>query len=162
MPRFSAVPRDVVSEIIDGEAVIMDLRSGLYFSADGLGALIWDGIAAGQDTTAIADRIGTATSAEAARIAEDLDAFVAALVEHRLVVARADTAPAADWTLPLPAAPVGYVTPRLERHGDLQDLAALDPIHDVEENVGWPVRRAEEATAAPPEDAAWPNRRTAY
>ena len=82
MPRFSIVPRDVVSEIIDGEAVIMDLRSGLYFSAEGLGAMIWDGIAAGQDTAAIAARIGTATGAEAARIAGDLDAFIATLVEN--------------------------------------------------------------------------------
>lgn len=119
----------------------MDLRTGLYFSAGGIAALVWDGIATGHDTAAIAARIQAATGGEAEPIAADVAAFVAALVENRLVQESQDAAPAADWTLPLPAAPIAYATPVLERHGDLQDLAALDPIHDVQEEMGWPNRR---------------------
>ena len=49
---------DVVSEIIDEEAIIMDLSTGVYFSADGVGAVIWDGVACGFEVTEIkaADR----------------------------------------------------------------------------------------------------------
>ena len=119
----------------------MDLRTGIYFSADGLAAMIWDGIASGHGTAAIEARIQAATNGDAARIARDVAVFVAALVENKLVQEGRDGAPPADWSLALPAAPIAYAAPVLERHGDLQDLAALDPIHDVEQETGWPNRR---------------------
>jgi hypothetical protein len=32
----------------------------------------------------------------------------------------------------------------LQEHTDMADLLGLDPIHDADEAVGWPVRRAED------------------
>ena len=31
----------------------------------------------------------------------------------------------------------------LEEHTDMADLLGLDPIHDADENVGWPMRRTD-------------------
>jgi hypothetical protein len=28
--------------------------------------------------------------------------------------------------------------PRLESYGDMQSLLLLDPVHEVEQDVGWP------------------------
>jgi hypothetical protein len=36
-----AVAPDVVSEIVDGEAVLLDLRNGVYFSLNRVGTRIW-------------------------------------------------------------------------------------------------------------------------
>jgi len=44
---------DVVSEIIDEEAIIMDLSTRRYFSAEGVGAVIWDGMVCGFDVAQI-------------------------------------------------------------------------------------------------------------
>ena len=44
MPLYRVRDKNVVSEIIDDEAIIMDLADGTYFSSDGAGAIIWDGI----------------------------------------------------------------------------------------------------------------------
>ena len=140
MPSYSVPPKHVVSEVIDGEAIIMDLRTGLYFSADGSGAVIWDGIAAGQDVATVAAGLRGAWPEAAGRAEADVAAFVAALVENNLLLPRDGAAPAEGWAPALPASPGTYAPPVLERHGDMQDLAALDPIHDVEE-TGWPNRR---------------------
>ena len=40
-PILSINSPSVVGEIIDGEAVIMDLRAGHYFSSQGAGCEIW-------------------------------------------------------------------------------------------------------------------------
>ena len=40
--RFEVNSPAVVSEVIDGEAVIMNLKSGNYFSIQNSGAVIWD------------------------------------------------------------------------------------------------------------------------
>jgi len=137
---YSVVPKDVVSEIIDGEAVIMDLRTGIYFSMDGVGGIVWDGILAGHDTAAIVARIQAATGAPVGQVADDLDAIIADLVAQNLVHQTAAPSAPADWAIPLPSTPHPYLPPHLARHGDMQELAALDPIHDVEE-TGWPNRR---------------------
>jgi hypothetical protein len=51
-----------------------------------------------------------------------------------------ESATATEWTMPLPATKCPYIPPILNRHGDMQDLALLDPIHDVE-GEGWPNRK---------------------
>jgi len=43
----------VVAEVIDGEAVIMDLASGHYFSTQHVGCDIWRGIELGVSRSAI-------------------------------------------------------------------------------------------------------------
>lgn len=39
--RSVAVCKDVVSEVVDGEAVLLDLRNGVYFSLNRVGTRIW-------------------------------------------------------------------------------------------------------------------------
>jgi len=54
---FRVCAPSVVSEVIDGEAVIMDLRTGYYYSARDTGALAWTWIEQGCSERAIAGRI---------------------------------------------------------------------------------------------------------
>jgi hypothetical protein len=130
----------VVSEVIDGEAIIMDLRSGNYFSADGSGALVWQAIAEGCGREAILAWAADAFDAEPARLTADIDAFIAQLTQHGLV--EVEDAAASS---PTPASLVrgAYRTPVLSIYTDMQDLLLLDPIHDVDE-AGWPTRKVDE------------------
>ncbi|HEY3812802.1 MAG TPA: PqqD family protein [Caulobacteraceae bacterium] len=131
----------VVSEVIDGEAIIMDLRSGHYFSADGSGALVWQAVADGCGRAAILAWATEAFDAEPERVSADIDAFLAQLTEHGLVEAKdAD----AGTPAPAPVARGAYRTPTLAVYTDMQDLLLLDPIHDVDE-AGWPTRKVDES-----------------
>jgi hypothetical protein len=135
--------RNVVSEIIDEEAIIMDLNSGMYFSAEGVGAVIWDGMVCGFEVAQIKQRILSSFSVDPISLDADFEKFAASLLANKLVeIADGAARPNADWSIQLPDARRGYDPPILNRYDDLQDLALLDPIHDVEE-TGWPNRKTD-------------------
>jgi hypothetical protein len=131
----------VVSEVIDGEAIIMDLRSGNYFSADGAGALVWEALAQGCGRSAILSWAEAAFDAPADAVASGVDAFIAQLVEHGLIEA-SETVNGAVVP-PNAVARRPFAAPTLEVYTDMQDLLLLDPIHDVDE-AGWPTRKVDE------------------
>ncbi|HEY4404768.1 MAG TPA: PqqD family protein [Xanthobacteraceae bacterium] len=143
MQRYRVRDADIVSEIIDDEAIIMDLSSGRYFSAEGVGAVIWDGMVCGFDVTQIKQRILQSYALDAAGLDADFEDFADALLANKLVEAVHDSAVASvDRGMPLPAHRRKYDRPVLSRYDDMQDLTLLDPIHDVEE-TGWPNRKTD-------------------
>jgi len=135
MVAYKLAEVSVVTEVIDGEAIIVDMRNGCYFSTDGLGARLWQAALAGASQDAIINAVAKAyptivDAAEAAR------AFLDNLTEHDLL-APVD-APPAEVAFELGGG--DYAAPSLERHSDMQDLIMLDPIHDVD-TMGWPTRK---------------------
>jgi hypothetical protein len=141
MVLYRARDKNVVSEIIDEEAIIMDLTAGTYFSSDGAGAVIWDGIVCGLNAAQIKQRVRQVFSADAAKLNVDFENFVGSLLANKLVdVAHEGAFSGVDWSTPLPADRRAYDRPVLNRYDDLQALALLDPIHDVEVD-GWPNRK---------------------
>jgi hypothetical protein len=143
MLRYRVRDANIVSEIIDGEAIIMDLSSGRYFSADGVGAVIWDAMVCGFEVPQIKQRILQSYALDAAGLDADFEDFADALLANKLVEAVHDVALASvDWGVPLPTHKRKYDRPVLSRYDDMQDLTLLDPIHDVEE-TGWPNRKTD-------------------
>jgi hypothetical protein len=133
----------VASEVIDGEAVMVDLRSGNYFSATGSGGWIWRNLETGRSYLQILQLL-TVRYAIAPTILKDaLDRFLAKLVDHNLVESITADDPATDFgqdDIELPLAATDYEPPVLTMHTDMQDLLLLDPIHDVD-SAGWPTRK---------------------
>ncbi len=127
----------VVSETIDDEVVILDLRAGLYFSITGLGAAIWNALVAGHAVEAILAAASTAFPEHASEVGPAVSQFVARLVEQKLLLPAASPAVAPADALHLGGA---FAAPVLSSYEDMEDLLLLDPIHDVEE-AGWPVRK---------------------
>lgn len=126
----------VASEIIDGEAVIMHLQSGLYFSTTGSGAVIWAVIESGATCcTAIAQQLAATYSLPFETALSAAESFLAELLAHELIRPAGPAAPLAVARFEEPQA---YAPPRLSVYADMQDLLLLDPIHDVDP-VGWPV-----------------------
>ena len=148
--RFAINSPAVVSEIIDGEAVIMNLKSGHYFSIQGSGALIWDWIGQGHSLGSLIESTNKAFSAEPDHIATHVHRFIDALLEHELVrpIERVDEAAASP---PAPAevtgSPAPFEVPLVEVFNDMQDLLLLDPIHDVDD-TGWPRLKEEDEQEA--------------
>jgi hypothetical protein len=131
----------VVSEIIDGEAIMMHQVSGDYFSADGVGGLIWQWIGEGRSRRQMLDLLEARHARAPAEMSAALDSFIADLVTHALV------REAGDGDDPAPSAPsaptaignADFAPPVLNVYSDMRDLLLLDPIHDVEEEAGWPM-----------------------
>ncbi|MFT7649404.1 MAG: hypothetical protein ACI8Y4_004165 [Candidatus Poriferisodalaceae bacterium] len=126
---------EVVHETVDGEAVIINLDKGLYFSADKMAACIWSRIAAGHDADSIL-AWGSALFTDVAPLEDEFRAFLDSLKANDLV-AVSDQAPVPSDVAIL-APPADYASPELEVFSDMTDLLLLDPIHDVAEELGWP------------------------
>ena len=134
----------VVSEIIDGEAVIMHLRSGNYYSTEQVGSQIWAWLEQGLSRSQILDSLASRYAVVPAAVAASLDSFLAELVTQDLV-GEVGGEPAKS-ILPEPAPINGdarpFAAPVLNVYSDMKDLLILDPIHDVD-NVGWPTPKPE-------------------
>jgi hypothetical protein len=121
----------VVHETIDGETVIIDTLTGVYFTASGSAATLWQALAEGADPVILEN--------EFVRVGGDavgFAAFLNDLVSSQLVVPRTGGA-AESNALPRQ---IDATAPALTRHDELQDLIELDPIHEVDTAQGWPFR----------------------
>jgi hypothetical protein len=120
----------VVHETIDGEAVIIDLTTGSYYSLEGSAAAAWQGLVAGEDAGVTAARIARENGAGEAEV------LAALLALHRELHA-AGLLRSAPTSTPLPA-DVGFSFPAVHRYDDMREHLLVDPIHEVERGEGWP------------------------
>jgi hypothetical protein len=140
--RFHPNSPRVIGEVIDDEAILIDLETGSYFSLVGSGALIWSAIEHG----ATVDEMVAALDAVCGGVPSDaglqVAAFVGDLRDSHLIVAGASAAPAVPP--PAPAGPISsagphtFEPPAITRFDDMQELILLDPIHEVDPSEGWP------------------------
>jgi hypothetical protein len=128
-PRF-------VDETIGGEALIMDMVRGSYYSCVGASASVWNALKGGATGTEVAEQMA-ALGVERRRVDDDLAVFVAALLADELLVPRGDGVAGEPVLLEELGWPAEYAGLELERYTDLADLILLDPVHDVSED-GWP------------------------
>jgi hypothetical protein len=128
----------VSGEIIDGEAIVLHLKKGTYFSMEGSAALIWAGILQrmlrGDIARALASRFRIG-SEEALR---ETDRLIEELLTRDLI-RRTQLDASNDRRLEdvIPDT-FAYAPPVLETFTDMHDLLLLDPIHEVDE-AGWPM-----------------------
>ncbi|MCZ6860731.1 MAG: PqqD family protein [Alphaproteobacteria bacterium] len=134
----------VVSEMMDGEVVIMNLKSGNYHSSLGIGAVVWAWIEERKSVREIQCLTSRRYDASAEEITVTLKAFFDRLVEEDLVrevaVEDPDRANAQGYNADTPSTKERYEIPELCTYTDMQDLLLLDPIHDVGD-AGWPKPR---------------------
>lgn len=119
----------VAAEVVDGEAIILNLETGAYYSLDQAGARIWQLLEHGLDTPAIAARVAEEYDAPAEAVASDVDALVADLLAEQLVIV--DPAPVSEpSSMPSDTrtgAPRAYAPPALKKYTEMADMLALDP-----------------------------------
>jgi hypothetical protein len=131
----------VVSEIIDGEAVVINLDKGIYYSMEGSGAVIWSRFEAGAVVQQIIDDLCKQYTGDSADIRTVLCAFVEQLVNEDLITSGVPVqtaAPNGKSSTDTPTYPKpDFVSPLLQKFTDMEALLLLDPIHDVTEQ-GWP------------------------
>lgn len=122
--RYAAHP-SVVSEEIDGEAIAINFETGAYFSFLGWSAWTWRALQAGLTRDELSARIHTANN---------LEEFVSDVVTAGLLVERGGEPPVEPPDPP----PTAQEQLTFERFDDMADMILMDPIHDVDPNVGWP------------------------
>ena len=134
-PRFRLSSPQAVGETVDGEAIVVNLGTGTYYSMKGDSLVLWEAIAAGATVDEIAEVGAEMVGEPREAVAAVVDGFCASLAAEGLIVEREPTGepPAVD----LSGAGRGLLEPSFETYADMQDLILLDPVHEVDER-GWP------------------------
>jgi hypothetical protein len=138
--RFRLNSPNVIAETIDGEAILVDLTSGSYFSIQGSGSALWEGIAGGASLDSLAEQVATAYSLDTEAAGEAVSSFCSELEREGLIVSldgEGDSVPELSFDLAQPTNGQVFSPPVVEKYPDMQDLVLLDPVHEVDER-GWP------------------------
>lgn len=129
--RYAVAGRGIVSETFDGDIVVLDLDSGRYFSFTDSGCALWEGLVEGIAPSALLHGGAVYTN-------DEVEDFLRKLIDYRLLVAVAEPAIAAASATTAERLLRSKEKPSITVFDDLADLFLADPIHDVEEEAGWP------------------------
>lgn len=126
----------VASERFDGETVIINFERGTYFSLTGCAPSLWTALAQPVTIEQLADALINLTGEPVAEVAGAVNALVETLAAEGCLieVGEADPEPV---VLALDAP---YARPEVQAFHDLQELIAIDPVHEADAFDGWPHR----------------------
>ncbi|MFC1638852.1 PqqD family protein [Patescibacteria group bacterium] len=128
----------VISEVLDGETILINLETGNYYSMNDTGSTVWKLLQVGSGVDGMKAALVAGYEVDDSAAAKDLQAFLDTLQADELIVAQAADAahqapPAAPPTTRRP-----FEAPAMTKYEDMQQMLLADPIHDVDEQ-GWPV-----------------------
>ena len=136
---------DIVSETIDGEVVIVNLQQGYYYSLLNTATEIWNKIEAGVDYTSLIQELWQSYDTSAEEITEATDEFIKTLAAENLIsintVTKQEKESFLSTEAPLIEKKKHFQAPQVTKFTDMEELLLLDPIHEVEEEIGWPVEK---------------------
>ncbi len=135
------VPK-VVHDVIDGEAVLVNLNNGNYYSIDKVGADVWKLVEEKATVKQIVHQIASLYEGGQEEIERGIHALLAELQTEELIVPDASAKPSEGNGFHTSAdasqgAKPAFEQPKLQKYSDMEDLLLLDPIHDVDD-TGWP------------------------
>jgi len=137
--RYRVNHPQVIDEIVDGEAIIINLADGSYYSLDSVGSEVWTMVEQSRSVDQIVSVLSGRYDASEEIIRGAVEDLLARLAVEELV------APENGQPSPARACPPHLPTterrpfqvPRFEKFTDMQDLILLDPVHEVGSR-GWP------------------------
>ena len=143
----------VIYENIDGELILVHMEKGAYYTTDEVGATLWDLIESRCTVSEMQEALAAQFDASPAEIEAATESFIELLIAEELVLREEPASDRAPQRRAAPPAKRPFRAPGLQSYRDMQDMLALDPIHDVEA-AGWPApvplpSRAEGGADAP-------------
>jgi hypothetical protein len=121
----------VISDEVGGETLAINIATGSYFVIPTASVNVWRALSSGVPAQMLLKGPDDARS-------DALRDFVAVLVAAGLLRNAANASPLLEsfqWTAR---------DLIIEEHTDMADILGLDPIHEADENVGWPARRSDD------------------
>jgi hypothetical protein len=139
--RVEPASVNVAGEVYPDETIVLHMARGLYYSLPGDAGIIWQGVTQQAAVAEIVEVLSQHYDAPWIEIEDAVLAFLHDLHCEGLVKAGGDNSAAAA-----PFAPEG-IPPQVKKplqpfsfvcYDDMQNLLQLDPIHEVDEEIGWP------------------------
>ena len=127
-------------DIADGQAVVINFVSGMYYGTTALGSVILErllnGCAPAESAGAVKSLPGCPEDFDA-----QLDAFITKL-RNKEILLDGETDPGGGEEIGDMALADGFEL-TLDEFSEVQDLILADPVHDVDVEQGWPFFKEE-------------------
>lgn len=140
---FTVNAPKVVHETIEGEVVVVNLEKGDYYSLVKTGAYVWNEIIRGTSQGDIIEEMIRHYDASHDHIENAVNEFLERLQQEELIIpkspneSKSPTKPEGQEQTNARTEKLDFEPPSLQKYTDMEELLALDPIHEVDE-IGWP------------------------
>ena len=124
------ISKRVAADLFEGEYIIANLDTGLYYSLQGFGIFLLNSLPL-MNPADIIDRAILEFGDLESEIRDDLNSLWAELVAEEIIFQNDSFCVAT-----VAEVPEKFEKSVFQRYADMQDLLALDPIHEVDEE-GW-------------------------
>ena len=119
----------------DGQAVVINYLTGMYYGMNLLSSAILDRIVAGKDVEEIITAVKALPQCPQ-DIAERVHSFVKELQDTEVIV-NGPSVPGGAEPFPKEFVEDGFEL-KLDMFAEMADLLLADPVHDVDMQAGWP------------------------
>lgn len=132
----------VVQETIEGEVVIVNLEKGDYYSLLSTATDIWLGIERGNSRGEIIAEMTEKYEGDRETIEAGVNSLITQLQEEEIIIIATtneseQNTQSAKTSINNNQEKLPFEAPKLSKYTDMEELLALDPIHEVDE-MGWP------------------------
>lgn len=138
--RYRINEPSVVNDIVDGELIIIHMETGAYFTTNATGTFIWDLIQQGGSVRQIAMSLLSVYEGDPMSISFEIAPFISSLADNNLIEPISDESAPPVLNVPTRDVKEPFTTPRLDVYRDMQNLLIIDPIHEVDKEIGWPAQ----------------------
>jgi coenzyme PQQ synthesis protein D (PqqD) len=128
---------EVAAKVMDGEAILINLSNGIYYSMDKVGAVVWELIEKNCSADEMVTTIINRYKVDSLQAQNDVERLLKELLDEKLILEADDMAGEHIVSLPQVDTKEPYEAPQLNIYRDMGDLLALDPPTPGLEATPW-------------------------
>ena len=121
-------------DIADGQAIVINYLTGMYYGMSSLGSAVLDLILKGISPAGIADEIRKKDGCPE-EIGEKIDAFIKTLLEEEILIGSPDDEGTGEPAVIGDEAYADGFELTVDAYAEAQDLILADPVHEVDVSV---------------------------
>ena len=81
--RFRPNNEEVAAKVMDGEAIIINLSNGIYYSTDGIGGIVWEMIEGGHNLEEIGSTVLTRYEVSSKQAHADVEQLILEFIQEK-------------------------------------------------------------------------------
>jgi hypothetical protein len=135
--RLRPNEQEVAAKVIDGEAIIINLANGIYYSMDKVGGLIWEMLAETHSLEEVTTALTARYDVSSEQAQADVERLAAELLQENLLLIANDGGGIEKIAEQESQQKLPYEAPILNTYRDMGDLLALDPPTPGLQDIAW-------------------------
>lgn len=125
--RYKINDAQVVAKVMDGEAILINLTNGMYYSMNGVAGFFWTLINSGHSLAETCEQLSSHYDVPYSQVEADVKPLVSELVEENLVLTANGATPSHIDEPPPRSTGETYQSPQLMKYSEMADILAIDP-----------------------------------